>query len=254
MKPTPEEISAEVAAMLEEREANAVRARERAARAKFVGAPDYLGVIRSEWVESGIMPPDSGPNAAPPPPRAYDPVAEARKSRLGQFRGICPSEFLRTIDRGLIPSLPAWDQADAWDGSHPGLWLWSKKTGQAKTRMLWRHFGRLFVEGNRRCIRVGGVQLGEVYFKYHMKGNPDDFYSLMTNHDVVFIDDLDKINLRNDDRVSIPRMLHELFNKFYEAHKPVLVTANESIEFFRSRLGESADRRINAVCAKEIEF
>ena len=57
-----EEIAAEVAQVLADREANAARARERAEKTQVVGAADYLGAMRRAWVESGIMPP--APNAA----------------------------------------------------------------------------------------------------------------------------------------------------------------------------------------------
>lgn len=253
--PTPEEISAEVAAMLAEREANAARARERAEKTQFVAAPDYLGAMRAEWVAAGVMPAiDSCSNPALSRPREVDPAALAQKSRLAQFLGMCPEEFRAKIDRTRIPNLAAWDRADEWQGQHPGLWLWSAATGRAKSRMLWRKFGQLFVERNRRCLRIRGTRLAEAYYEYHMDKNPAGFYRMFERADVIMLDDLDKVNLRADSTINMPRVIHQLFDEFYEQHKPVLVTANEPIQYFEQRIGKSADRRITAVCAQEIEF
>ena len=59
--------------------------------------------------------------------------ASIRTQRLDRFRALCPPLFLQQIDRANVPNLAAWDEADAWPGSHPGIWLWSPETGEAKT-------------------------------------------------------------------------------------------------------------------------
>lgn len=245
-------IAAEVADLLAKREAEKAEAARRIAEGPAGSMSDFVAELRRQWIEAGIIAADAPPVAQDAKTEAapYDPSALARKSRLGQFRGICPDEFFAKIDETKIPNLKAWHEADAWTGSHPGLWLWSPETGRAKTRMLWRQFGRLFVERNRRCIKITGQALAEEYFSYHMDGDPTGFYRWILGHDVVMLDDLDKMDL-SDKRA--PRMCRELFDKAYESHKPLLVTANEPIAHFQQRLGDSTSRRMAAVC-REIRF
>ncbi len=48
-------------------------------------------------------------------------------------------------------------------------------------------------------------------------------------------------------------MLRELFDTFYEDHTRVVVMANQPIAWFAQRIGESAERRMRAVCV-EVNF
>jgi hypothetical protein len=251
MKTTAEQISAEVADYMATREAEKQATQPNAKASE--GPVDFLALLRREWLEAGIIPAGADPLANKPISERTQPdvAALARKSRLGQFRGICPPEFCRPIDEGLLRCpLAAWRDADSWDGAHPGLWLHSAETGHAKTRMLWRQFGRLYVEKNKRCIKITGQAMAEEYFRYHMDGDPAAFYRWILSHDVILLDDLDKMDL-GDKRA--PRMCRELFDKMYEYHKPCLVTANEPIAHFQKRVGESMARRIRDVC-REILF
>jgi hypothetical protein len=184
-----------------------------------------------------------------------------RSQRLERFNEFCPTEFRQKIDESKIPNLAAWRAADSWTGNHPGLWLWSSDTGEAKTRMLWRKYGQLHVEQGKTIVRIGGVNLSEAYAEAYFASKTDLFYSRFSKMAVVMLDDLDKIPLMEHgigykekeiaDRNT--RMLHQLFNHFYEWRKPVLVTANQNIAWFQERLGESAARRIRSVCT-EIDF
>lgn len=200
------------------------------------------------WSEAGIFPAERQP-AAPFDVDEYTRAA-LKKQRLESFRNQCPAEFQKPIDRTLLPNLIAWDEADLWNGSHPGLWIWSKGTGQAKSRLLWRQFGRLHVQHGRSILKTSGQSLAEEYFGFHMDGDPRGFYRWLAGYDLLFIDDLDKINL-SDGRS--PRMLREVFDELYACKKSVLVTANEPIEFFAKNVGQSCARRMREVC-REIEF
>ena len=160
-----------------------------------------------------------------------------REQRLARFNDLCPAQFRERIRRELLPNLTAWDAADAWTGGHPGIWLWSAATGLGKTRMLWRHLGRMHVEHGRSILKLSGQAMAEEYFRLHMDGKPGDFYRWLEQSDLIFLDDLDKIDFSNP---RSPRMLRETFDKFYEAKKPVLVTANEPIAWFGSTLGETS--------------
>lgn len=185
------------------------------------------------------------------PPREHPPISvQIRAQRLAQFRDFCPVRFQEKIDRTKIPNLAAWDEADKWRGEHPGVWLWSAETGEAKTRMLWRKFGQLHVDDGKTVLRMTGQMMGESYFAAHMKGEPGDFYRLLTRYNVVMLDDLDKVDLSNE---RTPRMLRESFDRFYENKTPVLVTANKPIEWFAGKIGESGARRMRETC-REIAF
>lgn len=208
--------------------------------------------MRREWIAAGLM--SDGPIKRAEPLTEEQEAARVREfirsQRMEAFKAMCPAEFRAKIDRAKIPNLAAWDEADAWTGTHPGLWLWSHETGRAKSRMLWRQFGRLHVEHGKSVLKITGQQLAEEYFGYHMAGNPRAFYRWAMGYDVVMLDDLDKIDL--DDKRA-PRMCRELFDELYAHHKPVLVTANEPISHFAKRIGQSTSRRMGDVC-REVRF
>lgn len=213
----------------------------------------FLDALRQQWVDAGLMSAEQAPAQPTPltPEQEEARVREyIRQQRMEAFRSQCPEEFRKKIDRTLIPNLVAWDKADAWQGAFPGVWLWSHATGKAKTRMLWRQFGRLHVERGKAVLKITGQALAEEYFGYHMAGEPRAFYAWVRRYDVVMLDDLDKIDL--DDRRA-PRMCRELFDELYAWHKPVLVTANEPISHFQKRIGDSTARRMSSVCV-EIPF
>lgn len=218
-------------------------------------SPEPIGfaeALRREWIAAGLMP-ETPPQPTVPLTEAEEVArtkAEIRSQRLAAFKSNCPVEFRKPIDRALIPNLAAWDQADKWNGSHPGIWIWSLETGRAKSRMLWRQFGRLHVECGRSVLKITGQALAEEYFAYHMSGHPRAFYGWVMGYDVVMLDDLDKMDL--DDKRA-PRMCRELFDELYSHRRPALVTANEPIAHFQKRIGESTSRRMNEVCT-EIKF
>lgn len=213
----------------------------------------FFDALRKQWIDAGLM--TDGPDPAPAAPKTEEEEqasvrAYIRAQRMETFRSQCPAEFCKAINPALIPNLAAWDKADAWTGTFPGIWLWSHATGRAKTRMLWRQFGRLHVDHGKAILKVTGQALAEEYFGYHMAGEPRAFYAWVRRYDVVMLDDLDKMDL--DDKRA-PRMCRELFDELYSWHKPVLVTANEPIAHFQKRIGDSTGRRMANVCA-EVAF
>lgn len=181
-----------------------------------------------------------------------------RAQRMETFKGFCPVEFLKAIDETKIRNMAAWERADDWNGRFPGVWLWSADTGEAKTRMLWRQFGRMHVDQGRMVCRVTGLNLAEAYGEAYFENKTTAFYHRFAKFDAWLLDDLDKMKLPDGHHYDSTadrngRMLREVFDKFYESHKPVLVTANEPIAWFQARLGESTARRMREVCT-EIEF
>lgn len=218
--------------------------------------PKLIGDIAAEFRRAWGM------SEEPAKPRPQPDVAAIiRAQRLDRFREFCPPEFRARIDRGLIPNLAAWDRADEWAGSSPGLWLWSATTGRAKTRMLWRKFGQLHVEHGMSVMRVSGLNLAEEYHDAFNGNRTASFYRELTRCDVLMLDDLDKMPLpqrkqgfsehQHADRNA--RMLREVFDHIYENHTPTLITANEPIQWFSERVGASAERRMRTTCT-EIEF
>lgn len=212
----------------------------------------------TEWRKLGILPPEGTPTT---PAAPLDPAELVRQQRLERWRSICPVEFQKKIDPSLIPNQTAWNDADSWDGSFPGLWLWSHDTGHAKTRMLWRKFGQLHVRRGLVVGRITGLNLSEEYHDAYHKNRTGEFYARCSKLQCLMLDDLDKMVLPREDAgyaetdngARNARMLRELFDRCYENHTPVLVTANEPISFFSERCGESTERRMRAVC-REIQL
>ena len=203
----------------------------------------HFAGLRDEWQAAGLF--DS--NA---PQIAQKTTAELlREQRLTRFNALCPVEFREKIDRTRLPNLAAWDEADAWGGTHPGLWLWSNETGRGKSRMAWRQFGRAHVERGRFTIKASGQSLCEDYFSHHMDGNPRTFYRSILCADLLIIDDLDKAEFNERNK----RTIRELFDELYAHRKSVIVTANEPISFFEQVTGASCVRRMREVC-REISF
>lgn len=197
----------------------------------------------------------------PRPSTEFDLNAAVRRQRMETFRRLCPPEFHARIDEKLLPKREAWAEADRWDGSFPGVWLWGEATGDAKSRMLWRKFGMVHVERGLSVQRVSGLNLAEEYADSKRAGRTANFYRHLCGTDAVMLDDLDKMTLperglgfsKRDEAETNARFLRELFDEFYEQHTPVLVTANRSIAWFGERCGETAERRMRAVC-REIVF
>lgn len=173
-----------------------------------------------------------------------------RASRLADFKRSCPAEFCLPIDRARIPNIAAWDVADSWACSSPGLWLWSHETGRAKSRMAWRLLGRAYCNHGKRYFATTGMHLAEIYFGYHMAGEPASFYSMVFRNDLVLVDDIDKCDVA--DKRTGP-MLREFFDEAYKRRAAVVVTANEPISYFEQVIGSSAARRLREVCT-EIQF
>lgn len=195
------------------------------------------------------------------PAPTYNLAAHIKRQRMESFHKSCPEEFHQAIDRTKIKNLKAWDEADKWDITAPGIWIWSHATGEAKTRMLWRKFGQAHVEKGLTVQRTTGLNLAEEYHDCYKRNTTSLFYRMICATDVVMFDDLDKMRLPEDgqgyaereEASRNARMLRELFDTFYEEHTQVLVTANEPISWFADRIGESAERRMRAVCT-EIKF
>lgn len=220
-------------------------------------ASDFIAAFRKAW---GIV---EREKVKPQTQEEIDAKIRAlvERQRMENFRRFAPPEFVQKIDRTKIPNLKAWDLADSWEGTFPGRWLWSHETGEAKTRMLWKKFGQFHVRKGMSVQRVTGLNLAEDYHDAYNKSRTANFYRDLCSTDVLMLDDLDKMPLpspkagfsESDNSRRNARMLRELFDSLYEDHSIVLVTSNEPIAWFAERIGESAERRMRAVCT-EIQF
>lgn len=215
-----------------------------------------------EWREAGLIAPEGTPTKVMTPEEEAAVTAKViENNRMERFRLMCPPEFQKKIDTTLIPNLEAWNLADKWNGGFPGIWIWSNDTGKAKSRMLWRKFGQLHVRNGKVVARITGANLAEEYHDAFNKSRTAEFYAQFGKMGVVMLDDLDKMAMpdselpygQQEQGLRNGRMLRELFDRFYEWHVPVLVTANEPINFFAQRIGPSAERRMREVC-QEVSF
>lgn len=208
-------------------------------------APSEFADFRAAWIAAGLI----DPNAPAVEPAPFDSVAYLRAQRMEKFKELCPAEFRQAIDRTRLPNLAAWDEADKWAMTAPGLWLWSHETGRGKSRMAWRLFGRAHVEHGRFVLKCSGQSLVEDYFQAHMDGEPRRFYRRMLQPEILILDDLDKAEVNERNR----RALRELWDEFYAHRKAVVVTSNEPVAFFEEQYGPSCVRRMREVC-REIKF
>lgn len=207
--------------------------------------PSPFAAMREAWIKAGVI----DPNAPTPAAQPLDTAAVVRESRMNRFREVCPAEFRKNIDRAMLPNLAAWDEADAWSMSSPGIFLWSHASGKGKSRMAWRIFGRAHVELGKHVLKCSGQSLVEDYFECHMDGEPRNFYRRMLAPEILIIDDFDKAEFSERNR----RAIRELWDELYANRKAVVVTSNEPIEWFIKPLGESCVRRMREVC-REIAF
>jgi hypothetical protein len=213
--------------------------------------------FRKIWADAGLLDPNTQPIEAKP----FDVSEYVRKQRMERFKQFCPTEFQQAIKPDLIEDPAAWEKADAWNGTHKGIWIWSHATGLAKSRMLWRKYGQLHVKQAKTVCRITGFNLAEAYHDAVNQSKTASFYYGLLGFDVIMLDDLDKMLLpeeglgfkEQESAGRNARMLRELFDRFYERHMPVLVTANEPIEWFTQRCGPSTGRRMTEVCT-EIAF
>lgn len=209
---------------------------------------DFTAALREQWGLTGPATPLTDEQIEQQTQQAI------AAQRMAAWQERCPPEFQKGINRSKIPNVAAWDAADKWEATFPGLWLWSHGTGRCKSRMLWRQFGRLHVKRGRSVAYWSGKILGDAYKDAYFSSRTERFFRDVCFPAVVMIDDLDKLDLRQTENgADTPRMLREVFNHLYEANKPTLVTSNEPISYFEEKLGASCARRMREVC-KEIEF
>jgi hypothetical protein len=162
--------------------------------------------------------------------------------RLKSFTDRCPARFLEPFDLRRLPARPdVVRTALAWQGTHPGLWMWSQETGQGKTRVMWQLIRKARVDLGLSCYEWTGQQWADDLWRHWMEGSADQLWWWLNRWDVLCIDDVDKINLSD---VRQQRALREFFDLIYREQKPAIITANRPPSWIVDTLGNSAERRV----------
>lgn len=173
------------------------------------------------------------------------------RQRLEWFRDRCPLEFQAPLCLEKMPAPRSVAmKALSWDVAFPGLWLWSTRSGQGKTRTMWALVKVARIEKGRQIYAYTGQQWADEFWRHHMDGTADELWGWLKRWDVLVLDDVDKINVSD---VRQQRALRELFDLIYRERMPCLVTSNRPIAWLTEVLGASAERRVRDSFA-EISF
>lgn len=173
----------------------------------------------------------------------------ARGDRLARFRKACPPQFMAKIEPHRLSNPSQFATVAAWKGTFPGFCCLGP-TGGGKTRAVWSALGRLCVEEGRTFTWFTAKRLSEVYFEYHMDGEPERFWIDQSRFEILFLDDIDKIeqNSRND------TLLWEFADWIYRDKRPCISTTNQDRDWWTRRMGESFIRRFMDEAQVEVKF
>jgi len=190
----------------------------------------------------------TAPPAVPVPEERFAAASAQilRAQREEAWKRYCPREFQEVIDPARMGAPPgAVRRALAWRCTFPGLWLWSERPGQGKTRTLWALARRARIELGRRVCTYTGQQWADDYWHHHMDGRSDELWGWLRRWDFLALDDVDKVNLADGRQ---QRALRELFDLIYRERMPCICTANVPIGWVAETLGASAARRVAESC------
>lgn len=192
------------------------------------------------------------------PPETPDEIAAREKrlqefernERLACFRKICPPEFQAKIDRDQLASQPAFDAVCAWTGTFPGI-LCHGPTGTAKTRACWSTIGRLMVNEARSLAWFPVKRLITEFARYESKDLADEFWRFYRGFNLLFVDDLDKINWQFESESSA---LFQFYDWIYRERRPCLTTTNHTRQWWSDKMGDAFARRLFDEAHAPVEF
>jgi DNA replication protein DnaC len=164
----------------------------------------------------------------------------SEKERLEQFRAAAPAEFCKRIDRSLLTNQPAFDAVANWDGKFPGPCAFGV-TGTGKTRAAWSALSRLWIRNEQSFSWFPVRHFVSVISKAESKGDDDKFFNDQKRFDVIFIDDIDKINWALESQKSA---LFSFYDWVYRQNKPCITTTNHPREWWAERMGDAFARRL----------
>ena len=198
------------------------------------------------WREQFLVACASLPDTPPPP----SPAALAQLGRLAAFRSVCDPEFLKRIDRALLPDPAAFDRVAQWPGTYPGR-LATGTTNTAKTRAAWSCLGRLYVRENRPFKWYPVRTLMKALDDEENAGYGADFFRHLGHFPILFVDDIDKINWQFD---STKQQLFAFFDWVYRTRKPCLTTTNKDRAWWANMMGDAFARRLFDDAHETVEF
>lgn len=189
-----------------------------------------------EWAEVAKIAAECLPETAPPLP--YEMTSEG--IRMDAFRELCPEEFCQKPDRARLPDATAFDQVAQWNGGFPGP-LATGATERAKTRAAWSALGRLHVKEGKSFAWFPVKRLITEFLRYESKDAADQFWRYYGNYDLLFVDDVDKINWSFD---SESAALFQFYDWVYRERRPCITTTNRGQQWWTEKMTEAFARRL----------
>lgn len=207
-------------------------------RLETKGSPKGEGIEMSDLVgKLASLPPETEEEKAE---REKKLAATIRADRYATWRRVCPPEFQPKVDRSLLRNPTAFDKVAAWDGAFPGV-LATGGTGTGKTRAAWIGLGRLIVNEGRSLAWFPVARLVAEYERYEKIDLLDEFFRRYAGFNVLFVDDLDKINWQFE---SETKALFAFYDWVYRERRPCLTTTNKDRAWWAERMGDAFARRL----------
>lgn len=196
------------------------------------------GIEFSELVaQLATLPPETDDERAVREKRLAE---QERTERLSRFRRVCPPEFMQKIDRTLLTNTEAFDSVAQWDGRFPGP-LAVGKTDTAKTRAAWSALCRLNVNEKKSFAWFPVKRLLTEFVRYESKDLADEFWRYYRGFNVLFVDDVDKINWAFESETTA---LFQFYDWVYRDNRPVITTTNRDRQWWEQALGPAFARRL----------
>jgi DNA replication protein DnaC len=190
---------------------------------------------KPDWREVFLAACDSLPEHVTLP---YELTPEGGRS--ARFMEICPEQFRASIERSRLTNTGAFDEVLKWSGAFPGPCLYGK-TGTAKTRAAWRLLHQLFVRENRTFAWFPVKRLITEFEQYEAKNLADEFYRQYNFFNVLFVDDVDKINWQFESQAAA---LFSFYDWIYRTKKPCITTTNKDRKWWADKMGDAFTRRL----------
>ena len=167
-------------------------------------------------------------------------AATPEGGRWAEFKHVCPAEFLRRIDRALLPQPAAFDAVANWSGTYPGpLGVGATDTG--KTRAAWSALGRLHVKQGRSFAWFPARRLATELERYEKRDAADEFFRAYSHYRALFVDDIDKINWQFE---SQKEQLFAFYDWVYRTNTPCITTTNKDRTWWTNQMGSAFARRL----------
>lgn len=174
----------------------------------------------------------------------------AKDDRIQKFRRICPTEFMCSVKRDLLPDPAAFDRVAQWDGSFPGP-LATGRTDTAKTRAAWSALAHQHIKNERTFAWFPVKRLITEFAQYESKNLADEFWRNYRSYRVLFVDDLDKFNAQFE---SEGAAIFQFYDWIYREHIPCITTTNKDRAWWSKFMGDAFARRLFNDAHFEVKF